>query len=72
VPNTSALKIESANIVTERGYIAVDDRMETNAKGVYAIGDITGPPHLASIAAANGVRAALSIHRSLLPPEREL
>jgi thioredoxin reductase len=56
----------------QAGYIRVDRGQETSTPGVYAIGDITGPPHLASIAAANGVRAALSIHRSLLPPEREL
>jgi thioredoxin reductase len=54
------------------GYLHVDRGQETNTPGVYAIGDITGPPHLASIAAADGVRAALSIHRSLLPNDLEL
>jgi thioredoxin reductase len=56
----------------DAGYLRVDRGQETTTPGVYAIGDITGPPHLASIAAANGVRAALSIHRSLLPPDFEL
>jgi thioredoxin reductase len=39
---------------------------------VHAVGDITCHPHLASIAAAEGVRAALAIHRSLLPSDRNL
>jgi thioredoxin reductase len=49
------------------GYVRVDRGQETSCAGVHAAGDITGPPHLAAIAAAEGVRAALTIHRSLLP-----
>jgi thioredoxin reductase len=56
----------------EDGYIAVDRGQETSCAGVHAAGDITGPPHLAIIAAAEGVRAALAIHRSLLPDERRI
>lgn len=56
----------------ETGYIEVDRGQESSVAGVYAVGDITGPPHLASTAAADGVKAALTIHRSLLPPERQL
>jgi thioredoxin reductase len=56
----------------EDGYITVDRGQETSCPGVHAAGDITGNPHLASIAAAEGVRAALAIHRSLLPDERHL
>lgn len=51
----------------EDGYVRVDNGQETSCAGVHAAGDITGPPHLAVIAAAEGVRAALTIHRSLLP-----
>ncbi|HSJ23366.1 MAG TPA: NAD(P)/FAD-dependent oxidoreductase [Longimicrobiales bacterium] len=54
------------------GYTVVDRGQETTCPGVYATGDITGPPHLASIAAAEGVRAALTIHRSLLPDARHV
>jgi len=54
------------------GYVTVDKGQETSTPGVHAIGDITGHPHLASIAAAEGVRAALTVHRSLLPPERQI
>jgi thioredoxin reductase len=54
------------------GFIVVDRGQETSCPGVHAAGDVTGHPHLASIAAAEGVRAALAIHRSLLPDERQL
>lgn len=56
----------------EDGYVRVDRGQETSCPGVHAAGDITGPPHLASIAAAEGVRAALTIHRSLLPDARRV
>jgi thioredoxin reductase len=56
----------------EDGYVTVDKGQETSTAGVHAVGDITGHPHLASIAAAEGVRAALAVHRSLLPAERLL
>lgn len=54
------------------GYVAVDRGQETSVPGVHAAGDITGHPHLAVSAAADGVRAALSIHRSLLPESRRV
>jgi thioredoxin reductase len=56
--------------VDEDGYVQVDRGQETSHAGVHAAGDITGYPHLAVIAAAEGVRAALAIHRSLLPDRR--
>ncbi len=45
VPQTEALDLERARVeTTERGYIAVDGRLETNVPGIYAMGDITGGP----------------------------
>jgi thioredoxin reductase len=55
-----------------RGFISVDESLETSVRGVYAAGDLTGPPHLAVHAAAEGVRVALVLHRSLLPPDFEV
>jgi thioredoxin reductase len=52
------------------GYLEVDRGQQTSVPGVYAVGDITGHPHLTITAAAEGVRAALGIHRSLLPDDR--
>jgi thioredoxin reductase len=54
------------------GFVRVDRGQETSSPGVHAAGDITGHPHLAAIAAAEGIRAALAIHRSLLPQEYQL
>jgi dihydrolipoamide dehydrogenase len=54
VPNTENLGLETANIVTNRGYINVDKVSRTNARGVYAAGDVTGVFALASVAAMQG------------------
>ncbi|MDF2117952.1 FAD-containing oxidoreductase [Roseiarcaceae bacterium H3SJ34-1] len=42
-PNTDDLGLEAAGIVTDaRGYITVDDRLETSVPGVWALGDCNG------------------------------
>ena len=42
-PNTHDLGLENTNIeVDKRGYIKVDDKLETNVSGVWAIGDCNG------------------------------
>jgi pyruvate/2-oxoglutarate dehydrogenase complex dihydrolipoamide dehydrogenase (E3) component len=44
-PNTDTLNAQAAGVEQdERGYITVNDRLETSAPGVYAIGDVTGGP----------------------------
>jgi pyruvate/2-oxoglutarate dehydrogenase complex dihydrolipoamide dehydrogenase (E3) component len=45
VPNSDTLNLGVAGIKTcERGFVQVDDRLETSAEGVYALGDIKGGP----------------------------
>jgi pyruvate/2-oxoglutarate dehydrogenase complex dihydrolipoamide dehydrogenase (E3) component len=45
VPNSDTLNLAAAGIQTsERGFIQVNDRLETTAAGVYALGDIKGGP----------------------------
>src|SRR6185437_1420291 len=46
---------------TERGFITIDDRMQTNVPGIYAIGDVTGKLMLAHVAMEQGVIAAEAI-----------
>ena len=44
-PNTDKLNLAAAGVeMDERGYIRVNDRLETNVPGIYAIGDVTGGP----------------------------
>ena len=44
-PNTDRLNLDAAGIAgDERGFIKVNDSLETNVKGVYALGDINGGP----------------------------
>ncbi|HKY95285.1 MAG TPA: FAD-dependent oxidoreductase, partial [Kiloniellales bacterium] len=42
-------------VAVERGTIKVDDLLRTNVKGIYAIGDVAGPPMLAHKAEHEGV-----------------
>ncbi|MDQ6906638.1 MAG: mercuric reductase [Chloroflexota bacterium] len=44
-PNTDALDPAAAGITTDkRGYIPVNERLETNVPGIYALGDVHGGP----------------------------
>ena len=59
-PNTDGLGLKAAGIDVDehRGAIVVDAGMRTANGRVYAAGDVTGPPMLVYIAAAEGKRAA--------------
>jgi pyruvate/2-oxoglutarate dehydrogenase complex dihydrolipoamide dehydrogenase (E3) component len=44
-PNTEQLNLDAAGVATnDRGYIRVNDKLETTAPGVYAVGDVNGGP----------------------------
>ena len=61
-PYTDGLGLEAAGVQTdERGFVRVDERMQTNVPGIYAIGDVAGPPLLAHAAMDRGVLAAEAI-----------
>lgn len=60
--NTAQLDLEAGGIAHDRGRIIVNDRMETNVPGVYAIGDcVLGRAQLAHTASAMGEVAAENI-----------
>lgn len=49
-PNTEGLGLELAGIgLTDRGYIKVNDRLQTTAPGVWAIGEVAGSPQFTHI-----------------------
>jgi dihydrolipoamide dehydrogenase len=57
--NTEGLGLDEAGVaIGKRGEIIVDERMETNAPGIYAIGDAVGRIMLAHVASAEGKIAA--------------
>jgi dihydrolipoamide dehydrogenase len=53
--NIENLGLEKIGVKTERGAIVVDPLNRTNVKGIYAIGDVAGPPLLAHKAEHEGV-----------------
>lgn len=58
-PNTAGMGFETLGIkITERGFVQVNDRQETNVAGIYAIGDVVGEPMLAHKATHEGKVAA--------------
>ncbi|CAM3505548.1 dihydrolipoyl dehydrogenase [Occultella aeris] len=61
-PRVEGYGLERAGVqLTERGAIAIDERMRTNVPGIYAIGDVTAKLQLAHVAEAQGVVAAETI-----------
>jgi len=55
VGNVENLGLEELGIKTDRGCIVIDGFGRTNVAGVYAIGDVAGPPMLAHKAEHEGV-----------------
>jgi dihydrolipoamide dehydrogenase len=52
--NSGGLGLEDIGVNMEKGRIPVNEKMETNVEGVYAIGDVTGGMLLAHVASTEG------------------
>jgi len=60
-PRTHDLGLEACGVnLDDRGFVAVNDRLETSVPGIYAIGDVIGGAMLAHKASAEGVFLAKS------------
>ena len=55
--NLEGALAESVKLELDRGFIVVDGRYETNVKGIFAAGDIIGPPTLAHVATYEAIQA---------------
>ncbi len=55
-PNVEDIGLKETGVqLTERGFIKINERMETTATGIFAIGDVAGPPMLAHKGSREGV-----------------
>ena len=61
VGNIENLGLEKLGVKTDRGMIVIDGHCRTNVPGIYAIGDVAGPPMLAHKAEHEGVICVESI-----------
>jgi dihydrolipoamide dehydrogenase len=57
-PVTDGLGLEAMGVAMERGFVKTNELMETNVRGLYAIGDITLTQALAHVASHEGIVAA--------------
>ena len=73
-PNTDKIGLEKApNIKTERGYVHVNEWMQTGEPGIYAIGDIVaGYPQLAHSGSMSGIVAVTHIAGKPAKPVNKL
>ena len=63
------LGLDEAGVAVEGGLVRIDDRFQTSAPNVLAIGDLVDSPQLAHVASAEGV-AAVEIAAGRRPPGR--
>lgn len=57
VANTEGLLSARMKLAQERGYIKVDAKYQSSVEGIYAAGDIIGPPWLAHVATYEAIQA---------------
>ena len=59
--NIQGIGLEQVGVQTDRGFVTVDQYYQTSVPGIYAIGDLSGPPLLAHVASHEGIVAVEKI-----------
>jgi len=59
--NVENLGLETLGVKVEKNQIAVDQHYRTSVPGVWAVGDVIGPPWLAHVASAEGIHCVETI-----------
>ena len=63
IANTKDLQLENIGLsLNEQGLISVDHNLQTNVAGIFAAGDVIGPPALASTSMEQGRRASCNAY----------
>ena len=58
-PNSKGLGLEEVGVkINERGFVEINEKMQTNVPGIWAIGDVTGKLMLAHVGSAMGIICA--------------
>ncbi len=72
IANTEKIGLENFKIKIDKGHIVTDDFLETDEKGIYAIGDVTKGPWLAHKASHEGILCVEKIagHKNLKPIDK--
>jgi dihydrolipoamide dehydrogenase len=62
-PLVEDIGLDAAGVkLDERGFVKIDRQMKTNVEGIYAVGDVAGPPLLAHKGSHEGVQCVEAIH----------
>ncbi len=72
IANTENLGLHNYNIKIDKGHIITNEWLETDEKGIYAIGDVTAGPWLAHKASHEGILCVEKIagHKNLRPIDK--
>ncbi|MBK7447290.1 MAG: dihydrolipoyl dehydrogenase [Ignavibacteria bacterium] len=65
--NVENLGLEELGVTVEKGSIKVNKDYKTNIEGIYAIGDVNGPPWLAHVASSEGINCIEKIKGMHVP-----
>jgi len=57
MPVSEGIGLEKLRVATTRGFISIDEHMETNVPGIYAVGDVVPTQQLAHLASHEGMLA---------------